>query len=470
VTFPGWRLGAPPLFWRTFLLVVVLAGASLAAWIPSVRILEREPRAHQFAGQVIAIVETTRIALVHSDPGRRRELLENLLARTQVRVLPLEASDRFTPVHDNPFMALVQSQVVEQLGPGTRMAATVNGVPGFWVSFAIDDDAYWVFIDRDLLHRGPVRGWIAWAVMATLFSLLAAVALTRLVNGPLARLARAAEQIGAGRRPEVLPERGPAEIRSVNRNFNRMVSDLDKLDRDRAVLLAGVSHDLRTPLTRLRLELELSGLPAASREGMLGDLEQMDRIIDQFHDYAVPVPQRAPERIDLSALVASALQRHRLMPQSPPAGATGTPPGGVDPAPGCQATLAPGLEVEGHRVDLERALDNLLGNALRYGRRPDGTLEMEVRLQVQGERLVLEIADHGPGIAAAETDRLLRPFERGESARSGATGAGLGLAIVERIVRLHQGRLDLLPTVGGGLTVRLELPAPGRPAGVAQTV
>jgi len=462
---PRLPLHSPPLFWRTFLLIVSLAVASLIAWVPTVRVFEREPRAHQLAEQVISIIHATRIALVYSDPDRRRELLAEMLADESLRVVPLEATDQVEPIRDSPLLRLVEREVQLRLGANTRLASQVNGTSGFWVSFSIDGDAYWLFIDRDLLRRDVGHGWIAWALLATVFSLLAAIAIARLVNRPLAELSRAAADLGAGRNPAPLPDAGPIEIRTVNRSFNRMVSDLEKLNRDRAILLAGVSHDLRTPLTRMRLEVEMSELPQPSREAMIGDIEQMDSIVSQFLDYALPTPQRAAEEVDLSALVREALARNRL--PSAADGAMGAEGEALIARPVRLAQdVQPGILVPGYRTELARTLDNLLGNAQRYGRGTDGSLDLEVRLRREGEEAVLEVADRGPGIAPQEIARLVRPFERGDSSRSGALGAGLGLAIVERVVRLHGARLAFHANVPTGL--RIELRFPAKPA--AQTL
>ena len=458
------KVRSPPLFWRTLLLIVSLAVASLAAWVPTVRVFEREPRAHQIAEQVVSIINATRIALVYSDPERRRDLMSDLLENESLRVVPLEPGDRVKPLRDSALLRLVEQQVQRRLGANTQLASEVNGIPGFWVSFSIDEDAYWVYIERDLLRRDIGRGWVAWAVLATLFSLLAAIAIARLVNRPLAALSRAAGDLGAGRIPSPLPDKGPIEIRTVNRSFNRMASDLEKLNRDRAILLAGVSHDLRTPLTRMRLELEMSELPEASREAMIGDLEQMDSIVRQFLDYALPTSRRGAEEVDLSALVREALIRNRLQA---PAGGTGAAETDASVVQDVQLTVEvpSGIFVLGHRTELARTLDNLLSNAQRYGRGPDGSLQLEISLQSDATDAVLAVADHGPGIAPQEINRLVRPFERGDPSRSGTVGAGLGLAIVERVARLHGARLDFHRNEPTGLRIelRLPLPAPVRP-------
>jgi two-component system osmolarity sensor histidine kinase EnvZ len=400
---------------------------------------EREPRAQQIAQQLVSIVNITRSALLYSDPAIRRELLADLADNEGIRIVPLEAGDQTTDFPDAPLLRLVREKVIDALGQQTRLATAVNGVSGNWVSFNIEGDAYWVFIERDPLSRDTGTQWIRWAIIATILSLLAAVAITRVVNQPLARLSRAARELGTGHAPAPLPESGPAEIRMVNQSFNRMVADLGKLEQDRAVLLAGISHDLRTPLTRLRLELELNDLPDEAVAAMAGDIEQMDSIVRQFLDYARNEPQQPPEELDLSALVMDAVAQLRLNDS-------------------VRTDIAPDVHVVGHRTELARALDNLLTNASRYGRAADGTLLIDLRLAVDARAVALEVADHGPGIAAADIDRLLRPFERGDSARSGGTGAGLGLAIVERIARLHRARLELLPNAPSGLRVRLTFP------------
>jgi len=195
-------LRSPSLFWRTFLLIVLLILASLAAWVQSFRVFEREPRAHQIAQQVVSIVNITRSALLYSDPALRRELLAELADNEGIRIVPLEAADRTEDFPDRPLVKLVRDEVVAQLGPQTRLAAAVNGVPGNWVSFTIEGDAYWVYIDRDPLTRDTGTQWVRWAIMAMLLSLLAAIAITRVVNLPLAcREPRANSAPAAHRRP-----------------------------------------------------------------------------------------------------------------------------------------------------------------------------------------------------------------------------------------------------------------------------
>lgn len=441
------RLPPLSLFWRTFLLIVFFLAVALVAWLQSFRAFEREPRAQTIANQVVAVVNVTRSALLFSDPLSRRELLADLADNEGIRIAPKEPNDIITPLPDIPLVRLVSARIAERLGPTTRLAAEVNSVPGIWVSFAIEDDAYWVIIDRDPLARELGRQWVGWAAAALVLSLLAAVAITRALNRPLKQLIASARAIGAGRTPDPLPASGPVEIRTVNQSFNRMVADLAQIELDRAVLLAGISHDLRTPLTRMRLELEMSPLPDETRAAMVSDIEQMDAIVRQFLDYARATPQSPRERLDLSVLLAAAISRARIDSMADVT---------------LHTSIDPGIGVDGHATELARALDNLITNALRYGHEPDGRLSLDIGCRRDGAEALITVADRGPGIAGDSVERVLRPFERGEAARSGTTGAGLGLAIVERIARQHGGRFELAANAPRGLRAQLRLPAVGR--------
>ncbi len=441
---PGPSVRSPSLFWRTLLLVLLLIVASLGAWIQSFRVFERAPRAQNIAQQVVSIVNVTRAALLYSDPFVRRDLLAELAANEGIRIYPLEPTDTVAPVTEAPLIQMAAKGIVDRLGPGTQVASEVNGIRGLWVSLALDDDRYWVFIDRDPAARTYGTQWIGWAAVALLLSLIGAVVITRLINRPLAQLSRAAADLGSGRQPPPLPEAGPVEIRTVNESFNRMVADLGKLESDRAVLLAGISHDLRTPLTRLRLEVEMANVPQEARDAMTGDIEQIDGIVHQFLDYARREPQAPAEDIELAPLLEAAVRRARIETQ---------------PLSRVDLRLAPAVRVRGHRTELDRAVDNLLTNAARYGRDPQsGVLNVTVSLLRDDDTAIVGIADNGPGVPTDQIERLMRPFERGDAARSGSGGAGLGLPIVQRIARMHGGDLRLLANAPHGLRAELTLP------------
>ncbi len=285
--------------------------------------------------------------------------------------------------------------------------------------------------------------WLGWGVAALLLSLLGAWLIVFRITRPLKALQEAAQKVGAGETPPRLDEGGPTELATVAGAFNQMSADLAQIDQDRALILAGVSHDLRTPLTRLRMGIEMSA-DDGLREGMTADIEEMDKTIGQFLDFARSEGGEAPQAVDLGALLADVASQYRRR------GFAVNMPGtsAVPSAP----TFGAGLSVRPQA--LRRAVSNLIDNALRYAG-ADSPVELD--LNVAGGELVIKVSDRGPGIPPQDVERIKRPFARLEAARSNTAGAGLGLAIVERIARSHNGRLELLSRDGGGLIARLVL-------------
>ncbi len=262
--------------------------------------------------------------------------------------------------------------------------------------------------------------------------------MSRLINLPLKRLATAALVIGEGGRPAPLPETGPREIRNANASFNAMVDDLARIEADRVLLLAGISHDLRTPLTRLRLEAELSIADDDARQAIQADVEQMDAIINQFLDYARPLDaDRTFDEVDLTALVQETI-----------ADLAG------DAQLSIETDLEPTTPVRADRTDIRRVLFNLVENARRYGQTP-GTDIVELTVRTRDQPTRIEVADRGVGIPADAIKRMKQPFTRLDPARGQANGAGLGLAIIDRIAQRHRARFELLPRDGGGLIARI---------------
>jgi two-component system osmolarity sensor histidine kinase EnvZ len=434
------------LFWRTFLLLSMLTALSMASWIGMISAVQRGPQVQQTAELVISVVTITHAALTHSAPELRRELLFELVSNEGIRIFPLESSDSVDPPPDNPLMPEIEALVKAKLGPGTRFSGRVNGVAGFWISFDIDDDKYWLMLERERLEGLTGVQWLGWATVVGVLSVLGAALISSLVNLPLARLTAAARAIAQGRRPEPLPEKGSQEIIEANRSFNQMVDDLQRVESDRAVILAGISHDLRTPLARMQLEVEMAQLPNEAREGMHSDIAQMDAIIGQFLDYAKPTEAATLVPLDIGELLAeTAREAERMLDVR------------------VTTDLKPGVHVLANATDLRRVFNNLVENARRYGKTP-GTdcTEIDISLRVtamsHARRVVIEVQDHGAGVPDDQIDQLLKPFTRLDSARGQANGAGLGLAIVERVVSRHKGELHVRNRTGGGLLIQLVLP------------
>ena len=425
------------LLWRSVLLIALLLAVAHLAWLEIFRASEREPRARQVAQQIVSVVNVTRAALITVDPAKRLGLLQDLSRDEGIQVHLGNPGERVAPLGDRQFLRLVEQNIKRQLGPDTQLATSRDGVRGAWVSFRIDEDEYWVFMPRSRLERTDPLRWVGWGILVLVLALLGAYLIVARINRPLRELAGAAGEIGRGKTPPPVAETGPAEIRTLALAFNRMASDLRRLDEERALLLAGVSHDLRTPLSRIRLGLEMldDRGDAALKSGIVRDIEDIDASINQFLDFARITEGEAivPDG-DLNAIAREVCDRYVRSGKAVVAHLEPLPPLALRP------------------TAMHRLVANLVDNALRHGR---GGVEISTGLQ--GGSAMLEVLDRGAGIPPADAERMLQPFTRLDSARSGV-GTGLGLAIVERIARMHGGSVQLLPRDGGGLRARVELP------------
>lgn len=420
---------------RLFLLIAALIVVAVFSSFQIYLLYEREPRARALSQQTISVVNVTRAALVNADPYRRRALLVELNDREGIRVYPATNEELLRELPKRPVLTRVVERVSARLGPRTRFAIERDGERGFWVSFFIDEDEFWVMQPRERIERVYGWTWVGWGTVLLVLALLGAWAIASAIAKPMRALTAAAARVGRGQTPEPIPESGALEVRTLSSAFNRMANDLATLERERATVLAGISHDLRTPLARLRLELEIAGLKAEAATGMSADIEEIDAIIGQFLDYARGEHEER-KVADLDELLAGVAARYAKLGR-----AVAFTPGSPPPFP--LASMA-----------VRRAVGNLVDNALRHAGEP-----VEIESRADGGQTVVEIRDRGPGIPPAEAERLKQPFTRLDASRGGAGGSGLGLAIVDRVARAHGGTLELLPREGGGLIARLRLAA-----------
>lgn len=426
------------LLWRVFLLIALLMLLAVMAWLSIFREAELEPRARQLGQMLTSVTNLTRAALLAARPEHRHDLLAELSDREGVHIYPADDHDTVEPPPPHPLFLRLEILLLDKLGPETRLAFVLNGERGLFVRFRIfagEDGDYWLALPRERIERHFHWQWFAWGIAVLLLALSGAWWIVLRIAQPLRALEAAAHRIGAGETPPALPEHGPTEIIAVTRAFNRMNTGLARQEEDRALLLAGISHDLRTPLTRLRMEAELSVPDEEARSAMEADIVDMDRTIGQFLEFARP-PEIPQEADAITPLLTEIATRY-----------TGR----------IACTLPPEtLTVRMRPQALRRAIVNLIENALRHA---GSASPPELSVTREGAWILIAVSDRGPGIAPAEAERLKQPFTRGENARTGAQGAGLGLAIVDRIARAHGGTLELSPRIGGGLMATIRLPA-----------
>jgi two-component system osmolarity sensor histidine kinase EnvZ len=423
------------LFARSFLLIALLIVTAVLASFQIYLLYEREPRSRELAQQTVSAVNLTRAALVSADPFRRRQLLIDLNESEGLRVFPSTASEKLEPLPGDALFDEVKRRARAALGGDTRFAHARDGEPGFWVSFFIDTDEYWVMLPRERFEPHFGLQWLGWGAALLVLALIGAWFIASNIARPLAALTRAARRLGKGQQHQPLPEAGPRELAVLASAFNRMARDLDSMERERAMVLAGISHDLRTPLSRIRLALEMSGAERGATQAMITDIDEIDGVIGQFLDYARG-DNEAKARSDLVAVLEDVAGHYALLGKK-----VELREEAVAPFPFA-------------RVAVRRAVANLVDNALRYAGEP-----VEIRSFSSEKQIHIEVADRGPGIPESETERLKRPFTRLDASRAGPGGSGLGLAIVERVARAHGGALELLAREGGGLVARLTLQA-----------
>jgi two-component system osmolarity sensor histidine kinase EnvZ len=338
-----------------------------------------------------------------------------------------------------PAVALFLRELRNRI-PATYLAGWQESPQTLWLNPPVDGPRFWIgFPAADFVPRLQ-RLAVGELACAAVLALLGAWLVRRRIDRPLRELAAAAAAVGAGDRTAPLREDGPLETAQLARAFNTMARGLDSLDRERALMLAGVSHDLRTPLAKIRLALELIG-PAAEpglRRSIEGSVDAANRVIDQFAAFARTgddEPLVATRLDDLVRAVAAEMDA----PLSPLMLELGAPP---------ELPLRPAA--------IRRVLANLIDNARKYAPGP-----IVIRTAANDREVVLSVVDGGPGIPPADVERLKRPFARIDAARGAMPGSGLGLAIVDRIVDGHGGRFDLLaagPGSPSGLEARVSLP------------
>ena len=440
------------LFWRTFFLLLLLLVGSILVWMQTLRALELEPRTVQAAQQIASLVNLSRAALTHSDAIARVALIKAMADQEGVRLVPREPGDHFDLLEPSPLAQRLTIELTQRLGPGTIVASHVNGESGLWVGFTINGDPNWLLLDPSRLTIAGSGTWLIWMATAVVLSLAGAAMIARLINRPLKQLSDATNRVRRGDFEASMLDEGAvtSEVREVNIGFNRMAQMLAKLDQDRAVMLAGISHDLRTPLARLRLETEMSVNDEEARTHMAEDIVQLDATIDKFLDYARP-DSVALSAINLHSVVSTCVHALRSEGQIQ-----------------ISAHVPEDLFVMADEIELARVVSNLLENARRYGRTPgDETTQLDITAEATDAWVSLRLRDHGQGVPPDQIARLIQPFFRGDAARTAAAGAGLGLSIVDKTVQRMGGSFALFnaePQSGGGLVARIELRRASPPA------
>jgi two-component system osmolarity sensor histidine kinase EnvZ len=435
------RLGLPrTLLARNIALLIVLVMLSQVCSLAVLLHYVQKPRVERTAA-VFANYVITLDGLFEAAPDSARDAL---VARLNHGAQPPGADELETTSSLPHFYITYQREVFldalrQHLPADMLVRWQTLGGQRLWIRIHAHDLPYWIALPIPEDARGAGLD----AAIFLSLGLAAAAALTgyliqRHLNRPLQNLAHAARRVSSGEAPPPLPTDGPTEIAEVSSAFNQMTQALQQAEATRAVMLAGISHDIRTPLTKLRLAMAMAITDNGDDSFVVAAeayLDQIETILQQFMDYAGSGERETPQPGDLNALVS------RLAADFAGLGHE------------FELSLGSVPAFPFRPITMMRLLMNLMQNAVVYGR-----VGLAVRTWVQSGNAYVAVGDRGEGLAPHELEALKAPFQRGRNARSQAGGTGLGLAIVERIARLHGGSLQFHAREGGGLEAWVVLP------------
>lgn len=371
-------------------------------------------------------------------PEQQQSLVSNYTEATGIHGVSVDEAPQ-QGLADTTTYNFLSAQLSDLLQANTEVRISQGEIYRVWLRTE-SLPGFWLVIELDSFDEARFSPLLFYLVLIGALSVFGGMVFTNWQNRPLKALEAAAKRVGQGDYPEALAERGSSEVIAVTRAFNQMSQGVKRLEQDRALLMAGVSHDLRTPLTRIRLATEM--MPPNEdylAEGIISDIDDMNAIIDQFIDYVRSDTSADNDQQNLNYLVEDVVAH---VPDSWHSK--------------IEVIYNDMPEVAVREISIKRVLLNLLENAERYGREK---VLIETGYDSARNMAWFKVCDDGPGIPARQVEHVLQPFTQGDTARS-TKGSGLGLAIVKRIVERHQGRVLFGSSQRlGGLCVRVELPA-----------
>jgi two-component system, OmpR family, osmolarity sensor histidine kinase EnvZ len=429
------RLLPNTLIGRTALLIALLIIISQVAWFGIVRIFFIPPLRAAHANPIVSTIIMARTALEALPEDKRQAFLAGVNAHQGFRIVQTDSPLAAFAGSTNGIPADLQASLENTFGSSIVLKSQPK-THDLWIRFPVQQQSYWLVLPHNRIRPLFPLDLLIWVALGLIIAIIGAYLVISRLNRQLHKVLEAARSIGRGETPGNLVETGPDEIRDLSRGFNQMAEGLQKLDSERRLMLAGISHDLRTPLTRLRIGIELAGdaVEPALSHGMIHDIEDMDSILMQFLDYARDGSEESPQYADFNQIVFDVCHRYDVSGKSIKTGLGDIPP------------------FMFRKLAIRRMISNLVDNAIRYGGQ-----EIEIMTQGLKDRIVLKVMDRGPGIRNLAPNQVIKPFVRNDSSRGDKTSAGLGLTIADRIARMHGGALNLSNRDGGGLIAAVEI-------------
>ena len=423
------RMWPKSLFGRNAMLLAVTVVLSVVLSFVSIYALILNAQVNRFSSIAAELVNTISAAAYELPPASRIALIEKADASPYLRILSPGVVPEIGEYRENQIQRAFMQRFIDQLDFQTEMDWRVGVDQTLWLHLRIGDDFYWVAAESGTVWT-PLR-WLFFficiiVIVVTAFGIVA----TRQLSLPLSALKQETDRLSLGTDWQMSEIKGPTEIKALSQSFKRMTERIQAAETMRAETLAELSHDLRTPLARLRLAVEMMSEEDELKDSVSRQVQQIDRMIGQFMDHARGIEYEDKTDFELSSLVLDVANQYSV-----------------------DADMTDEIRILGQPQSIRRAVINLIENALKYGAQP-----VQVRLSRSPAYACIEVLDAGKGFDPALAEDMQQSFKRGEH-KAHVSGAGLGLSIVRRVVMAHGGHISFsrLEPVGFSAKIRLSI-------------
>lgn len=443
------------LFTRAFLFLFLTGLISLLIWLGAVLYGQHGHKALVISNRVMSAYNLSANALNYVKPELQHIFIDKFNTLGDIEISERFDSDVIKPIPHTRLWRIIEADLREKIDDKNLIISPeVNGVKGLWVSMDIpfegEDHKFWIFISTILFRNVVISNWFAWIITALIISVLGSYLHTKVFLQPLEKILEIFKAIKTNKTPPRLDtSKGSPEVIDLYTTINNTLDHLRDINSNRDIMLKGLSHDIRTPLTRIRLEVEMSGIDEEAKNNIDTDLKQIDRIMHQISEYSNALPTENNDALNISEAIELFYHAEEVIINAV---------GGK-----FYYSIEPNLYSKISEVNLNRILGNLIDNAIKYAKQPNRTLVITLNCYRKLSDIIIEVKDNGPGLNTDELWRLMKPFERGDPARSGVKGSGLGLPIVDKLTKSVNGNFEVLKNLPVGLLCRVTLKSKGRP-------
>ena len=438
------------LFYRSGIIVSITLFLFQAVIISAFVIFMLMPVIKSSAVTMAAIMEMSSQTWLTLNSEQRKTFNQELKKRYNFQLyVDSEADIDMTHRPHEPYLYYLEDELSKQLNQSLLFYGDKKNPDRYWIKFHYQEKLFEIAVPLHQLGGQPHATIIAVVISGLIMLFISSWFLAYQLNKPIKRLIKAIKQVSYGISPDPIPENGSKELVVLAQSVNIMAAKVDELIENRTVMLAGISHDLRTPLTRMALSIEL--LPEETNQQLTQRIRQdiylMNEMITHYMELATCLTKEKPEQLNLYDVIQgyiSEIQHHSKV---------------------IIELKMPGNHLNNKQkqwvypVALKRIISNLLENAIRYGEGKPVNVSCEKVIMERDSQIIIKITDHGPGIPEQQIEKVFHPFYRVDKSRNANSGgSGLGLAIVYHLVQAHDWDIELESPENEGLTAKLIFP------------